>query len=116
MFDTLAGLVAALNAPASGGAARAVLANRLAEGLGNLDQALENVMTHQAQGGAQLTELDTLTSLDGDRTLAYSKTLSGIEDLDYTKATTDFAKQQTALDAAQKSFLSVAGLSLFNDM
>lgn len=116
VFDTLSGIVAALKTPAGDAAGRAALANRLGEGLANLDQALENVMTHQAQGGAQLAELDALSSLDADRSVAYAKTLSGIEDLDYTKATSDFAKQQLALEAAQKSFLSVTGLSLFNEM
>jgi flagellar hook-associated protein 3 FlgL len=116
VFATLSNIVAALNTPASDAAGRATLANRLGEGLANLDQALENVMTHQAQGGAQLSELDALSSLDSDRSIAYSKTLSGIEDLDYTKATSDFARQQLALEAAQKSFLSVTGLSLFNEM
>lgn len=116
VFDTLSDLAAALAAPANDDASRAQLANRLAEGLNNLNQALENVMTHQAQGGAQLAELDSLSDINSERTIAYSKTLSRIEDLDYTKATTDFAKQQLALEAAQKSFLSVAGLSLFNNL
>ena len=116
VFDTIADLVAALNAPSNDDATRAESANGLAEGLNNLNQALENVMTHQAQGGAQLSELDSLSSINSDRSIAYAKTLSNIEDLDYTKATTDFAKQQLALEAAQKSFLSVAGLSLFNNL
>jgi flagellar hook-associated protein 3 FlgL len=116
VFDTLSDIVAALKTPAGDAAGRAALANRLGAGLANLDQALENVMTHQAQGGAQLSELDALSSLDSDRSIAYSKTLSSIEDLDLAKATSDFAKQQIALEAAQKSFLSVTGLSLFNEM
>ncbi|MEO6929089.1 MAG: flagellar hook-associated protein 3, partial [Casimicrobiaceae bacterium] len=116
VFDTLANLVNALNTPAGDDASRAQLANRLADGLQNLNQALENVMTHQAQGGAQLTELDSLSSINSGRSIAYSTTLSRIEDLDYTQATTDFAKQQLALEAAQKSFLTVSGLSLFSLM
>ena len=116
VFATISDLVAALNAPVTDDASKAALANRLSTGLADLGGALENVMTHQAQGGSQLAELDSLSSIDQDRTLAYSKTLSRLEDLDYTKASTDFAKQQIALDAAQKSFLSVAGLSLFNDL
>jgi flagellar hook-associated protein 3 FlgL len=116
VFETIAALVAAMGAPVNDDASRAQLANRLAAGLQNLNQALENVMTHQAQGGAQLAELDSLSDINSERSIAQSKTLSRIEDLDYTKATTDFAKQQLALEAAQKSFLSVAGLSLFNNL
>ncbi|HEY5366652.1 MAG TPA: flagellar hook-associated protein FlgL [Casimicrobiaceae bacterium] len=116
VFDTLSNLVAALNTSAGDDVSRAQLSNRLADGLQNLNQALENVMTHQAQGGAQLSELDSLSSIDASRTIAYSSTLSRIEDLDYAKATTLFSQQQLALEAAQKSFLSVSGLSLFKDM
>ena len=35
-------------------------------GSNNLNQALENVMTHQAQGGAQLAELDSLSSINSE--------------------------------------------------
>ncbi len=116
VFDTLSDLISALNTPADDDVGRAKLANRLGQGLQNLSQALENVMTHQAQGGAQLTELGSLSDINSSRTIGYSTTLSRIEDLDYTQATTDFSKQQVALDAAQKSFLTVSGLSLFSQM
>jgi flagellar hook-associated protein 3 FlgL len=45
--------------------------------------------------------------------LQYSKSLSDLEDLDYTAALSDLAKQQTIMEAAQKSFVATTGLSLF---
>jgi len=39
--------------------------------------------------------------------------LSDLRDLDYSKAISDLALQQVTLEAAQKSFMRVQGLSLF---
>ena len=36
--------------------------------------------------------------------------------LDYYKAISDFIKQQINLEAAQKSFAQISGLSLFKDL
>ncbi|MES9965545.1 MAG: flagellin [Candidatus Sedimenticola sp. 20ELBAFRAG] len=39
---------------------------------------------------------------------------SKIEDLDYAEAITRFSQLQTSLEAAQKTFITLQGLSLFN--
>jgi len=39
-----------------------------------------------------------------------------LQDVDYNKAITDLTQQQTGLQAAQKSFLQVMNLSIFNYM
>ncbi|HEY5310017.1 MAG TPA: flagellar hook-associated protein 3, partial [Casimicrobiaceae bacterium] len=64
--------------------------------------------------GAHMTELDALTSSLSSRTVQGQQTLSNLQDLDYNKALSDFARQQVALQAAQQSFTKVSGLSLFN--
>ena len=46
--------------------------------------------------------------------LQYDQTLSGLQDLDYAKAIIDLTQQQLGLQAAQKSFVKIQGLSLFN--
>ena len=43
----------------------------------------------------------------------YQQTLSDLQDLDYAQAISDFTRQQVALEAAQKSFVAISGLSLF---
>jgi flagellar hook-associated protein 3 FlgL len=62
---------------------------------------------------ARLAELESLSSGNDARSLQYDAQLSQLQDLDYNRAMSDFARQQLALEAAQKSFLSVSGLSLF---
>jgi flagellar hook-associated protein 3 FlgL len=115
IFQTIQNLVDTLNAPTTGnGAAAARLQNGLNASLTDLDQALDHILTVRADAGATLRELDTLTSGNADRSLQYDTTLSRLTDLDYNQALSDFARQQLALEAAQKSFAQVSSLSLFN--
>jgi flagellar hook-associated protein 3 FlgL len=115
VFETLQALAAALAAPAAGNpAATAALRNASDSALANLDQALDHVLTLRATAGAGLRELDDLATGNEDRDLQYDQTLSRLNDLDYNRALSDFARQQLALDAAQKSFARVSSLSLFD--
>ncbi len=114
VFATLSKLVAALNAPATGAAGAARLGNDLNAALTDLDQDLNHVLAVRADVGARLRELDSLSAGSDDRRLQYDQTRSGLIDLDYSQALSDFAKQQIALEAAQKSFLKVSGLALFD--
>ena len=66
--------------------------------------------------GTRLNELDALQSAGENIGLQYKQTLSQLQDVDYNKAISDLTQQKTSLEAAQKSFLAVSGLSLFNYM
>ncbi len=110
VFQTLDGLINLLQT-SSGGAA---LTNGLASAQTNLDNALQNITTVRASTGARLKELDSVKSAGDDRALLYDQTLSGLQDLDYAKAASELSQQQVNLEAAQKSFAKVTGLSLFN--
>lgn len=86
----------------------------LAASNGNIDQALDNVLTVRASVGSRLQELDALDYAGDDRNLQYSQLLSELQDLDYTKAITQLTQQQFTLEAAQQSFVKTSNLSLFN--
>ena len=109
VFTTINDLVNSLQNPSG-----AALTNGLATALGNLDNALNNISTVRASTGARLKELDTVKNAGDDRALQYSQTLSSLQDLDFAKAASELTQQQVNLEAAQKSFAKVAGLSLFN--
>lgn len=109
IFQTLNDLITLLQTPGTTG-----LTAGLALANGNVDLALDNVLTVRASVGARLQELDALDSAGEDRHLQYSQTLSELQDLDYAEALTELSKQQTILEAAQRSFVTVSGLSLFN--
>jgi flagellar hook-associated protein 3 FlgL len=114
VFETVTGLIAALRAPASDAAGKASLGNGLNTGHDNINAALDNVLSVQASVGTRMKELDYLDSAGDDINIQYETTLSGLQGLDKVKAMSEFAQQQYTLEAAQKSFMAMSGLSLFN--
>ena len=115
VFDTLSQIILALErGPAGGASGNAPLMNAIGAGLANLDQALSRAMDTRARIGARMNELDSLTDSNGASDIQYAQTLSKLEDLDLTEAISRLTLQQTGLEAAQKSFVRIANLSLFN--
>ena len=114
VFKTISDLITTLETPVVGSSDRTRLANGLSRGLADLDQALEHVLTVRAEMGAGMRELDTLASGNESQQLLHDQALSRLQDLDYNAALSDFARQQLALEAAQKSFVQVSRLSLFD--
>ncbi|MCD2515656.1 flagellar hook-associated protein FlgL [Massilia sp. G4R7] len=114
VFTTVTNLINALKAPADGSSGKAALSNSLNTALDNLKQAHDNVLTVQASVGAHMKELDYLDSAGDDLDIQYAATLGDLQDLDVVKAISDFSQQQTTLQAAQMSFKTMSGLSLFN--
>lgn len=113
VFANLSNIVTLLNTPIVDATTRATFDAGLTTAISNLQGSLDNILTVRASVGAKLTELDALDEAGSDRALQYSKSLSDIEDLDYTAALSDLAKQQTIIEAAQKSFVATTSLSLF---
>jgi flagellar hook-associated protein 3 FlgL len=114
IFTTVADLIAALRAPGDGAAGQASLTNKLNQAHMSIDNATDNLLAVQSAVGSRLKELDYLDSSGDDLNLQYAATLSDLQDVDMVKAVSQFTQQSTMLDAAQKSFKSLAGLSLFN--
>jgi flagellar hook-associated protein 3 FlgL len=115
VFDTLKRLITALETPttvSNGGQTR--IASEVSHALGNLSQVQDNVLLVRASVGSRMTQADALASLGSDLGIQYEQVLSQLQDVDYTQAISQLTRQQTGLDAAQKSFMRVTGLSLFN--
>ncbi|MHB1332858.1 MAG: flagellar hook-associated protein FlgL [Sulfuriferula sp.] len=114
VFKTLTDLITLLQTPVTTPAGNAALTAGLSAANGNIDQSLNNVLTTRASVGSRLKELDALNSAGSSRDIQYSQTLSQLQDVDYAKAISQLTQQQTTLQAAQQSFVKIAGLSLFN--
>jgi flagellar hook-associated protein 3 FlgL len=114
IFSTLTDLLSTLRNPDNSALGRAQLANGLNTANANLKMALDNVLTVRASVGSRLNELDYLDSSGEDLNVQYAATLSELQDLDMVEAISRFTQQQMTLEAAQKSFKSISGLSLFN--
>lgn len=114
IFTTMANAIAALQQPAQAPAANAQLQTALGSALSSTSQALDHLTLKQAQIGDQLQQLNSYSTLNDDRTLQATSALSSIQDVDYAKAASELAQQQTIFQAALQSYSSVSKLSLFN--
>ncbi|MES1983107.1 MAG: flagellar hook-associated protein FlgL [Pseudomonadota bacterium] len=116
IFQTLSNLISALRTPLIQGniASTTQLNAALGAAQNGLMQGLDNVLTTRAALGSRMNTADSLTSTANSLGLQYKQTLSQLQEVDYNAAISELAKQSTTLQAAQKSFLQVQNLSIFN--
>lgn len=116
LFKSLGDVITQLGTPIQGGgvAASAKLANNINSAIQSMDQGIQNVLTIRASVGARMKETDAVKSTGEDLQLQYQQSISRLQDLDYAKAISELTRQQVQLEAAQKSFMTTQGLSLFN--
>ena len=115
IFSTIRNFSSALTSytPDSTGNGQADFQNSLNGVMQNLDNALSQVLKVQASIGARMKETESVQDTNEDLQLQYEKTLSGLQDLDYAKAASDFAENQMLLEATRSSFAAIKDLSLF---
>ena len=116
LFRTMEQAIRVLENPADNPAKKADLRNTLNTSMRDLDNALDNVLTVRASAGARLNELDVVDAVGSNRMLNYTQTLSDLVDLDYADAISEYSLRQVGMQAAQKAFVDIKGLSLFNYM
>lgn len=114
MFKTFSDLADLLETPVTNTASKTALASGLNTAQVDLSSALDNVLRVQTSVGTRLKEIDTLNDSGDDLNIQYKQQLSELRDVDYTEAISDLAQQRVYLEATQKAFLKVQGLSLFD--
>ncbi|TVP83032.1 flagellar hook-associated protein FlgL [Thioalkalivibrio sp.] len=116
LFDLYADVVSALkNGPdADGDGESESFHGAMGQALGDLDQALGRLLETRTSLGARMNTVETQSRVNEDQLLQVKTALSEVQDLDYAEAISRFNLQQTALQAAQQTFVQVQRLSLFN--
>ena len=109
IFDTLQTAIGVLEAEG-----KQVDHESLRQAMRDVDASFDNVLTVRASMGARLNELDAIDTVAGNRMLSYQQTLSQLVDLDYAEAITEYSLRQVGLQAAQRAYVDVQGLSLFD--
>lgn len=94
--------------------ARSVYQNRLNLGGASIDRALDQVLTARSALGGRMQEIDAVKVTTADFDLHYEEDLSRLQSLDYAQAISDLTRQQVGLEAAQKSYIAVTKLKLFD--
>jgi flagellar hook-associated protein 3 FlgL len=114
VFTTLNNIIAALEGPSSELADNASFHNDIGEGLNDIDQALDNFLRIRSNIGSRLNNLDSQADVNESFLLRMKAAASQVQDLDYAEAISRLSAQSTSLEAAQKVFVEVQGLSLFD--
>jgi flagellar hook-associated protein 3 FlgL len=114
IFTTLNDLLTTLNMGSTGAAGSARLTNGLNAANNNIDNALDNVLNVRAAVGTRLGELDVLDSGGKDLNVQYTESLRALTEIDLAETFSSFTQQQMTLEAAQKSFISITRISLFD--
>lgn len=110
MFDSVKNLVDILD-PNSGVPFTQTAFN---QAVNDIHADIANVSRVRSAVGSSLAELDSLGSTSKDLGLQYDTRLSDLQDVDYAAAISSLSRQQTQLEAAQKSYAQTSQLSLFN--
>jgi len=114
VFTTLQDLVDALETGVVDDATRGHFGNAIARFLGDVDQAMDNILETRAKVGARLNAIDSQMAVNDDAILYAQVNLSAVQDLDYAEAASRMQLELLGLQAAQQAFVKVQGLSLFN--
>ncbi len=114
VFATLAAIISALEDPSTNAVDNARLHNAMNEGLNNIDRALDNFLRVRSNIGSRLNNLDSQNDVNENFLLRMSEARSEVQDLDFAEAISRLSAQSTSLEAAQKVFIEVQSLSLFD--
>jgi len=114
MFATVQNFIDALESGVADEASRARLHNALNRTLLDFDQALGKVIETRAGVGSRLSAIESQAEVNADMELDLRTLISDLKDLDYAEALSRLEQQLTSLEAAQKSYARLQGLSLFN--
>ena len=113
IFATMDGLIDALNSDVGTPALLAAQQNKLQSALRDVARAAERMIDGRAAGGAQLKAVDNAADMRESNAVTLKTTLSGMRDLDYADALSQYQLEQTALQAAQTIFTQMQQMSLF---
>jgi flagellar hook-associated protein 3 FlgL len=114
VFATLQNFIDALDTDPSDPADQARYTQALDQAIGDIDNALTNVLNTRTFIGTRQNSIDTANIENEGAKFELQSTRSQIEDLDYAQAITQLQLQQTTLQAIQGAFSQVRGQSLFN--
>jgi flagellar hook-associated protein 3 FlgL len=113
LFTTVQNLVTALQAGANSASAKPPLNNAIASALNNIDQAIGQTSTVQANVGGRLNTITTQQSQATSQQTQLQKSISSLQSLDYASAITSLDSQNTTLSAAMQAYTLTQGLTLF---
>ncbi len=84
--------------------------------LNNIENAQTSVLEVRSEIGARLNTIESTKALHEEVEIVSKQLLSNLQDLDYAEAVSQLSFESFVLEAAQKSYAKISGLSLFNSI
>ncbi len=116
ILNTISRLRQALESSPTSPAGNLAIRDEVAIALKNLDNGMGNVLEVQTEIGARLNLIDTTEIDNEDVTLVNKAVQADLRELDYAEALSRLSFQTIILEAAQQSYVKIAGLNLFNQL
>jgi flagellar hook-associated protein 3 FlgL len=111
VFDIVDDALAVLEDP---NAAKPAVTAAVQSALGGIDTALDRVQQRRTDIGEHLKALEGRAALNETSSIELSSELSDLVDLDFAKAISEFSANQTALQAAMKTYSEISKMTLFD--
>ncbi len=116
ILNTISRLRQALESSPTSPAGNLATRNEVAIALTNLDNGMGKVLEVQTEIGARLNLVDSTETDNEDVTLVNKAVQADLRELDYAEALSRLSFQTIVLEAAQQSYVKIAGLNLFNQL
>lgn len=116
ILNTISRLRQTLESSPTSPAGNLAIRDEVAIALKNLDNGMGNVLEVQTEIGARLNLIDTTEVDNEDVTLVNKAVQADLRELDYAEALSRLSFQTIILEAAQQSYVKIAGLNLFNQL
>lgn len=116
ILNTIAQLRQSLESSPASQSGNFAVRDEVAIALKNLDNGIGQVLEVQTEIGARLNLIETTESDNEDVTLVNKAVQADLRELDYAEALSRLSFQTIVLEAAQQSYVKIAGLNLFNQL
>ncbi|MBN3791785.1 flagellar hook-associated protein FlgL [Burkholderia sp. Ac-20353] len=114
VFAALDSMISALNTPVgSSTTAEAALANAMTTGTTKLNNTMTNILTVQASVGGRVQEIQAMQAVNQTNTVQTTSDLSNVTSTNMVSVISTFLQTQNALTGAQKAYVQLQNLSLF---
>jgi flagellar hook-associated protein 3 FlgL len=116
ILNTISRLRQSLESSPTSPAGNLGVRNEVAIALTNLDSGMGKVLEVQTEIGARMNLIETTEVDNEDVTLVNKSVQADLRELDYAEALSRLSFQTIVLEAAQQSYVKIAGLNLFNQL
>lgn len=116
ILNTISRLRQALESSPVSPAGNLAIRDEVAIALTNLDNGMGKVLEVQTEIGARLNMIETTETDNESVTLVNKSIQADLRELDYAEALSRLSFQTIILEAAQQSYVKIAGLNLFSQL